>query len=68
MNRNDRAELSYICPACRAQGDELQAFKLELAGTQIRESLRVVRITCRRCQTQVFWNSELRDPKWVQVG
>ncbi len=68
MPRSDRAELSYICPACRAKGDEQQAFALELAGLNIRNTLRVVRITCRRCGTQVFWNSELREPKWVQVG
>jgi hypothetical protein len=46
----------------------MQAFSVELAGRNIREALRVVRITCRRCAMQVFWNSELREPKWVQVG
>jgi len=66
--RSDRAQLSYVCPGCKAAGDELQAFSLELAGKQIRDSLAVVRITCRRCSMQVFWNKELREPKWVQVG
>jgi len=66
--QSDRAMMSYICPSCMAGGDELQAFSLELAGRNIRDALAVVRITCRRCSTQVFWNRDLREPKWVIVG
>jgi len=68
VSTSDRAEMSYICPGCKVTGEEKQGFAVELSGANIRKSLRVVRITCRRCGMQVFWNSELKDPRWVQVA
>ena len=67
-NLNDRASMSYICPGCKANGIEDTGFAIKLAGLGIRDVLRVVQITCRKCGMSVFWNSELKQPNWVQVG
>jgi len=68
VSDDDRASMSYICPGCRVQDATELGFAVELSGRNIRNALRAVRITCRRCGMQVFWNSELKDPRWVQVA